>query len=125
MNQDYDVLEDIANDVQKRNCPCNNDNMTREELMNDIKSYNFAIIELGEYLNTHPNDEKALCLHNNYCKTLRDLKDKYQKVYGPLSIYFPCNKWRWLEEPWASFILEEGFLSTKCNTIFRGILSFK
>ena len=32
MNQDYDVLEDIANDVQNRNCPCNNDNMTREKL---------------------------------------------------------------------------------------------
>ena len=31
---------------------------------------------------------------------LKDLKDKYQKVYGPLSIYYPCNKWRWLEEPW-------------------------
>ena len=29
-----------------------------------------------------------------------ELKDKYQKVYGPLSIYYPCNKWRWLEEPW-------------------------
>ena len=33
-------------------------------------------------------------------KELKDLKDKYQKVYGPLSIYYPCNKWRWLEEPW-------------------------
>jgi len=39
-------------------------------------------------------------LHNSYSKTLKELKDKYQKVYGPLTIYYPCNKWRWLEEPW-------------------------
>ena len=26
-------------------------------------------------------------------------KDKFQKVYGPLTINYPCNKWRWLEEP--------------------------
>ena len=78
------------------------DNMQdkREEMMQQIKSYNFAVIELALYLDTHPDDTKALCLHNKYCKELKELKDKYQKVYGPLSIYFPCNKWRWLEEPW-------------------------
>ena len=58
------------------------------------------IIELGLYLDTHPDDKKALCLHRKYCKEYRELTDKYQKVYGPLTIQFPCNKWRWLEEPW-------------------------
>ena len=53
----------------------------------------------------HPQDDKALCLHRKYCKQAKDLKDKYQKVYGPLTINYPCNKWRWLEEPWPSFIL--------------------
>ena len=33
------------------------------------------------------------------------MRDMYQKVYGPLMITYPCNKWRWLEEPWPSFIL--------------------
>ena len=109
---------------EKRNCGCNenyNDNMNdmqincecqmentidcdaRNEMLEQIKCRNFAIIELALYLNTHPEDDKALCLHRKYCKELKELKDKYQKVYGPLSIYFPCNKWRWLEEPWASF----------------------
>ena len=31
---------------------------------------------------------------------VKDLKDKYQKMYGPLTIFYPCNKWRWLEQPW-------------------------
>ncbi len=73
---------------------------TREEMLQNIKCLNFAIIELGLYLDTHPDDEKALCLHRKYCKDYRELTDKYQKVYGPLTIQFPCNKWRWLEEPW-------------------------
>ena len=69
-------------------------------MLKNIKCLNFAIIELGLYLDTHPDDEKALCLHRKYCKDYRELTDKYQKVYGPLTIQFPCNKWRWLEEPW-------------------------
>ena len=72
----------------------------RREMIEQIRCYDFAITELALYLDTHPEDEKALCLHRKYCKQAKDLKDKYQKVYGPLTIQYPCNKWRWLEEPW-------------------------
>lgn len=72
----------------------------REDMIMQIRALNFAIIELALYLNTHPNDQRALCLHREYCRRLKDLKDKYQRVYGPLTIYYPCNKWRWLEDPW-------------------------
>lgn len=79
------------------NEPCQE---TRAEMMKKIREYNFAVIELGLYLDTHPDDTKAICLYREYAKMLKDLQDKYQKVYGPLTIFFPCNKWRWLEEPW-------------------------
>ena len=109
---------------ENRNCGCNdnvNDCMTsnmmnaegraidcceKEEMLQQIRCCDFAITELALYLDTHPQDDKALCLHRKYCKQAKDLKDKYQKVYGPLTINYPCNKWRWLEEPWPSFILE-------------------
>ena len=74
--------------------------MTRSEMAKKLKCYRFAIIELGLYLDTHPDDEKAICLHKEYANKFKELEDKYQKLYGPLSIMFPCNKWRWLEEPW-------------------------
>jgi len=95
------MLEDNVNE-ERCCCTCNNDSRdsVREEMITKIKELDFAIIELALYLDTHPDDEKALCLHRRYSKELKELKDKYQKVYGPLSIYFPCNKWRWLEEPW-------------------------
>lgn len=83
----------------KDTCECGR-NMRRQEIIDQIKSLDFAIIELGLYLDTHPEDQRALCMHREYCKETKDLKDKYQKMYGPLTIFYPCNKWRWLEEPW-------------------------
>lgn len=79
---------------------CNGRDMRRQEMIDQIKSLDFAIIELGLYLDTHPGDQRALCMHKEYCKQAKDLKDKYQKMYGPLTIFYPCNKWRWLEQPW-------------------------
>lgn len=98
-----------ANMVVDDNCQtpeqcCAERQRIREEMIKQIKCLNFAIIELGLYLNTHHDDQKALCLHREYTKQLKELKDQYQRVYGPLSIYYPCRKWRWLEEPWPSFI---------------------
>ena len=90
---------------ENRKCDCSEENLScnmkdRKEMAEKIKCYSFAVTELAQYLDTHPDDEKALCLHNKYCKELKGLKDAYQKVYGPLSIDYPCNKWRWIEEPW-------------------------
>ena len=91
-----DVMDNDRNNCEKR-----------EKLLHQIMAYDFAINELALYLDTHSDDEKALCLHNRYCKECKELKDKYQKIYGPLTIEYPCNKWRWLEEPWLSFVLGE------------------
>ncbi len=79
-------------------CKCKNE--LREEMMMQLRAYKFSIIELGLYLDTHPDDEKALCLHREYAKKAKELADKYQKMFGPLTIFYPCKKWRWLEEPW-------------------------
>ena len=90
---------------ENRNNNCERD-MRRQEMIDQIKSLDFAIIELGLYLDTHPDDQRALCMHREYCKQTKDLKDKYQKMYGPLTIFYPCNKWRWLEQPWPWLNLE-------------------
>ena len=113
MNNNYSVY--ITNNSMSNNdCDYNN---TREEMFEKIKCVNFAIVELGLYLDTHPDDEKALCLHRKYSKEYRELTDKYQKVYGPLTIQFPCNKWRWLEEPWGSFVFGVTTIYEKCKIL--------
>ena len=82
------------------NCECDNEKITREDMIMQIKAYQFAVTDIALYLDTHPEDERALCLHREYTRRLKELRDKYQKVYGPLTIEYPCNKWRWIEEPW-------------------------
>ena len=42
--------------------------MSRKEIADKIKAYKFAITDISLFLDTHPEDEKALCLHRNYCK---------------------------------------------------------
>ena len=73
---------------------------TRQDMLQEIMEYRFALTELGLYLDTHPCDERAVAMHNEYSKQAKTLSDKYQKVYGPLTMDYPCNKWRWLEMPW-------------------------
>lgn len=101
----FNTAQILSNDMNCCNS-CNQEecmedkNRVRNGMINQIKCLNFAVVDIAEYLDTHPEDRKALCLHREYCNQLEDLKNKYQKVFGPLSIYYPCNKWRWLEEPW-------------------------
>ena len=98
----------VENENRDYTCTCScscentsiNNNEVRCSMINEIRSLDFAINELALYLDTHPDDQKALCLHRKYCKEVKDLKDKCQKMFGPLTIFYPCNKWRWLEEPW-------------------------
>lgn len=94
-----------------RNHCVNERDEVREEMIMKIRSLDFAIVELGLYLDTHPDDQRALCMHREYAKRLKELKDKYQKIYGPLSIFYPCNKWRWLEEPWAYIVKRSVYIT--------------
>ena len=101
----YNTASELAQDIDcgcstNQEMCCDERRRTRQEMLNNIRCLNFAIVELAEYLDTHPDDRKAICLHREYCQQYRELTDSYQKVYEPLTINFPCNKWRWLEEPW-------------------------
>ena len=62
----------VAQMMPNNSCECKDDK--RKKMLKEIKCLEFAIIELAEYLDTHPKDEKALCLHNKYCKELKDIK---------------------------------------------------
>lgn len=95
------ISNNNSNSCCMNNCDNNsNNNSDRANMLKEIMSLDFALTELQLYLNNHPEDEKALCLYKKYAKELKELKDRYQKVYGPLTKEFPCNKWRWIEEPW-------------------------
>lgn len=97
---DYPMYSFKFTNISDEEDTCCDKKQTRCEMLNNIRCLSFAVVELAEYLDTHPDDRKALALHREYSNKLHDLKDKYQRIFGPLTINFPCNKWRWLEGPW-------------------------
>ncbi|HHY06017.1 MAG TPA: spore coat protein CotJB [Clostridia bacterium] len=75
-----------------------------QALLRKIQQVEFVTLELNLYLNTHPEDQKALeqynCMHRELC----ELKKQYEQQYGPLLNYGwgmnTGNSWRWAEQPW-------------------------
>ena len=81
---------------------CNNtcDNQNKHSLLHEIMSLNFAVNDLVLYLDTHPTDTRAINLHNEYSEKVIELTEKYQRLYGPLTVNFSSETWDWIDEPW-------------------------
>lgn len=75
----------------------------REALLYQVMQYKFALTELNLYLDTHPNDKEMTKLYNKYLKTEKQMCDKYESMYGPLTVdsnYLDKNTWVWDNSPW-------------------------
>ncbi|RBP37596.1 spore coat protein CotJB [Garciella nitratireducens] len=78
-------------------------NKIRYQKLQEIQALEFTLVELNLYLDTHPNDQKALREYNTYGKQLQKSRAQYEAMYGPL-----CNfgmslsqyPFKWVEEPW-------------------------
>ena len=78
-----------------------NDDLSRQELMQKITEYKFAINDMALFLDTHPCDEKALKYHNEYVCEFKKLKEQYENKYGPLSIEADVDSWdKWVFDKW-------------------------
>ena len=70
---------------------------------NALKAYNFAIIDLGLYLDTHPNDTNVKLLYDQYVAKYNEIKDSYEKQNKMLNIVSKNNNktWTWSKQfPW-------------------------
>lgn len=83
--------------------------INREELLKNIASYDFAIVELHLFLDTHPNDTKAAAKLDEYIIKSKNLKREYENNYGPLnSMHKDANRWAWISNPWPWDNFKEG-----------------
>jgi spore coat protein JB len=63
----------------------------------------FTAVELNLFLDTHPDDERALNDYNETVERLRELKAAYENQFGPLTNFGYATSeypWRWVDEPW-------------------------
>lgn len=68
----------------------------------ELMALDFALQELGLYLNTHAEDQEVLQLYWSYVKLAKEGREKYRKLYGPLMQTDPTPEdgYVWLKDPW-------------------------
>lgn len=72
----------------------------REELMKQLMAYKFAINDMSLFLNTHPEDERALRYHNEYVCEFNKIKDEYEREFGPITFETEMDSWQWVTDRW-------------------------
>lgn len=73
-----------------------------QALLTKIGEARFACVELGLYLDTHPEDLTAQNDYNCYSEKLRALLSSYSASYGPLMNFGQCphDTGSWVYAPW-------------------------
>lgn len=73
------------------------------ELLTYIDIYDFAMIDLGLYLDVFPNDQNMIAFYNNIRKEKCNVIKKYEENYGPLTLESDAlnvTPWSWDKNPW-------------------------
>lgn len=74
----------------------------RKELMQRISECEFMVIELGLYLDTHPDCTEALAEYQKHRSQYEMYVAEYERLYGPVILYRvdSDNYWTWIDLPW-------------------------
>ncbi|MFI3210313.1 MAG: spore coat protein CotJB [Peptostreptococcaceae bacterium] len=73
------------------------------ELIQKITEYTFACDDMNLYLDTHPDDTKALNMYVSLCNKLNQYTDSYEKKYGPIRNFGNTKSKQptlWVDSPW-------------------------
>ena len=76
----------------------------------DLQAVNFAITELGLYLDTHSGDDEATALYNQYAERYEDALQQYQQNGGSLTqmLSAQSGSYTWPDDPWPWDYQKEG-----------------
>ena len=74
----------------------------QEQAMQTVRETGFALIDINLFLDTHPNDEKAMDYFNKYQQMHKEARREYEENFGPLTANAvdTCNGWTWTQDPW-------------------------
>ncbi len=76
--------------------------MNRKEMLRRLQAADFALKDAALFLDTHPEDEKALAYYHKTRAEVNEMTRRYEEVCGPLTAAGVQNKqyWDWIKEPW-------------------------
>jgi spore coat protein JB len=73
----------------------------QERMLRELQAAEFAAFDMHLYLNTHPNDFRAIGLYNNFARRSQAVKNAYQRQFGLLVSPGPSAfPWQWIQGPW-------------------------
>lgn len=78
------------------------DAVNRRKLKKELMAHDFVLTELGLYLNSHPDDQRALQMHCEIAGKAEELRRRFVKAYGPIVAAENKNSenWDWVKGPW-------------------------
>ncbi|MCF6094604.1 spore coat protein CotJB [Microaerobacter geothermalis] len=72
-------------------------------LVRKLQEVQFGLVELQLYLDTHPEDHRAIAQYNMLADRLQMLKAEYESHDGPIAQYGwskSPREWVWVSQPW-------------------------
>ena len=73
----------------------------REMLLKKLSTYQFAVLDLQLFLDSHPNDSATIEKMNVYKLKAEKIKQEYEEEFGPLQkSVTQGNNWSWITGPW-------------------------
>ena len=86
---------------------------TKSMLLNKIHAYDFAILEIELFLDTHPQNTKALTRREAFIKERNMLIKEYESKYGEFVVttanVHSLKDWSWINGPWPWEFKESEF----------------
>jgi len=78
--------------------------------LSELMALDFAVTELGMYLDTHPDDSDAIAVFNEYAERAEAAGEAYEEKYGPLTLSAAGDdrQWNWTQAPWPWEYCQEG-----------------
>ena len=73
----------------------------RERMLENIGMVDFVVVEMTEYLDTHPDDRNALEYFNHYSRMKNQMVKEFSQKYFPLTkdLAESNKEWRWGAAP--------------------------
>lgn len=70
--------------------------------LHELQTLSFAMTELGQYLDTHKDDEEAFQLFRSYGELYRKGRKTYEEMCGPLTLSAASmgENYAWMQDPW-------------------------
>lgn len=89
--------------------------MNEDCLLKRLTILDFLAVDLQLYLDTHPDDKKAIEKYNSVVAEADTIREQYENHIGPLFSFrsqSDCNDFSWIDNPWPwekdfNFKLEE------------------